>query len=113
MHTPVRAKNILSSKMYNIKQRCKRCIPGRYRRLSLDSEGAWEQSAMQDKVLVLRSRKPTTPLYTFTCNVPTPLTSLIGRDQEVAAAYDLLLLPEGGLGTVAGPGCGATTHPTP
>src|SRR5215470_1671455 len=65
---------------------------------------------MQDKVLTLRSRKPTTPLYTPTCNVPTPLTSLIGREQEVAAAYDLLLRPEVRLVTLTGPGGVGKTH---
>jgi len=65
---------------------------------------------MQDKVLFLRSRKPTMPLYTFTCSVPMPLTSLIGREQEVAAAYDLLLRPEVRLVTLTGPGGVGKTH---
>src|SRR5215470_9479142 len=65
---------------------------------------------MQDKVLTLRSRKPTTPLYTPTCNVPTPLTSLIGREREVAAAYNLLLRPEVRLVTLTGPGGVGKTH---
>src|SRR6516164_1175987 len=65
---------------------------------------------MQDKVLFLRSRKPTMPLYTFTYNVPVPLTSLIGREQEVAAVYDLLLRPEVRLVTLTGPGGVGKTH---
>ena len=65
---------------------------------------------MQDKIFVLRSRMPTMPGYASPCNVPTPPTSLIGREQEVVEICALLRQPEVHLVTLTGPGGVGKTH---
>ena len=65
---------------------------------------------MQDKIFVLRSRKPTMPGYAFPCHVPAPPTSLIGREQEVVEICALLRQPEVHLVTLTGPGGVGKTH---
>jgi len=69
-----------------------------------------EWLAMQDKIFVLRSRKPTMPGYASPCNVPTPPTVLIGREQEVMEICALLRQPEVHLVTLTGPGGVGKTH---
>ena len=65
---------------------------------------------MQDKIVALPSRKRAAPGYPSTYNVPIPLTPLIGREREVAAASDLLKRPEVRLVTLTGPGGVGKTH---
>jgi len=59
---------------------------------------------MQDKIYILPSRKPPEIEQGFISNLPTQLTSLIGREQEVAAACALLSRPHVRLLTLTGPG---------
>lgn len=65
---------------------------------------------MQDKILALPSRRFAPTGYSPTCNIPVPLTSLIGREQEVAALSDLLKQPDARLVTLTGPGGVGKTH---
>lgn len=58
---------------------------------------------MRDQ-LFLMPQQPDEPGYTAPHNLPAPLTSLIGREQEVAASRELLLRPEVRLLTLTGPG---------
>ena len=59
---------------------------------------------MQKKVYILPSRKPAEPGQAFQENLPSRLTSLIGRKQEVQAASALLRHPDVRLVTFTGPG---------
>src|SRR5215469_12105996 len=65
---------------------------------------------MQDKIFVLRSKKPTIPGYASPCQVPIPPTSLIGREQEIVEICALLRQPEVHLVTLTGPGGVGKTH---
>src|SRR5262245_34096919 len=62
----------------------------------------WEESAMQDKLFILPEREPPEPWSTSIHHLPAQLTSLIGREQEVAAACTLLRRPEVRLVTLTG-----------
>ncbi len=59
---------------------------------------------MQDKISIFPSRKPPETEQTFTSNLPTQLTSFIGREAEVAAACTLLRRPDVRLLTLSGTG---------
>jgi DNA-binding NarL/FixJ family response regulator len=59
---------------------------------------------MQDKIHILPLRKIDEPGRASRQNVPTPLTLLIGREHEVAAASALLRRPEVRLVTLSGTG---------
>ena len=59
---------------------------------------------MQDKIHVLPVRKIEEPERASRYNLPAPLTSLIGREHEVAAACALLRRPEVRLLTLSGTG---------
>jgi predicted ATPase/DNA-binding CsgD family transcriptional regulator len=59
---------------------------------------------MQDKVYILPSRERTELGRTSTHNLPTQLTSLVGREREVAAACTLLRRPDVRLLTIVGTG---------
>ena len=65
---------------------------------------------MQDKISILRSRKPTRPGYASACNLPAFPTPLIGREQEVMTLCALLRRPEMRLVTLTGPGGVGKTH---
>lgn len=65
---------------------------------------------MQNKIVAISTRKLTAPGYPSSYNVPIPLTPLIGREREVAAASDLLKRPEVRLVTLLGPGGVGKTH---
>jgi len=57
---------------------------------------------MQDNILAPPSREPPEPGHTSRHALPVPLTPLLGREQEVAAAYTLLRRPEVRLLTLTG-----------
>jgi len=59
---------------------------------------------MQDNLFILPSREPIEPGRTPLHNLPIQLTSLIGREQEVAAACALLRRPDVRFLTLTGPG---------
>ncbi len=59
---------------------------------------------MQDKIHILPLRKADEPGRVSRYNLPAPLTSLIGREHEVAAACTLLRRPEVRLLTLSGTG---------
>jgi predicted ATPase/DNA-binding CsgD family transcriptional regulator len=59
---------------------------------------------MQDNIFILPSREPAEPGRTPVDNLPVQLTSLIGREQEVAAACALLRRPDVHLLTLTGTG---------
>jgi predicted ATPase/DNA-binding CsgD family transcriptional regulator len=59
---------------------------------------------MQDKLSILPAREPTEPGRTSTHNLPTQLTPLIGREQDVAATCTLLQRPGIRLLTLTGTG---------
>src|ERR1700732_1961160 len=59
---------------------------------------------MQDKIIILPSRKSPETEHAFKSSLPTPLTSLIGREQEVKATCALIRRPHVRLLTLTGPG---------
>src|SRR6266699_394041 len=59
---------------------------------------------MQDHILAPSSREPPGPGHGSRHALPTPLTPLLGREQEVAAACTLLLRPGMRLLTLTGTG---------
>ena len=65
---------------------------------------------MQDNVYMLPSRERTEHGRTTTHNLPMPLTPLVGREREVAAACALLQNPEVRLLTIVGTGGIGKTH---
>jgi len=59
---------------------------------------------MQDKIVILPSRKPSQTEQAFKSNLPAQLTPLIGREKEVQKACAFLRLPEVRLLTLTGTG---------
>src|SRR5258708_31084583 len=64
---------------------------------------------MQDNIYILPAREPSEPKKTPTHHLPTQLTPLIGRQQEVEAACRLLRRSQVRLLTLTGTGGGGKT----
>ena len=65
---------------------------------------------MQDNILALPSLRFAFTGYPSACNIPVPLTSLIGREWEVVALSELLKQSDARLVTLTGPGGVGKTH---
>ncbi len=102
------AEQVNDSMQYNGEQNIPEGIIGIYTNESSNpsslTRGAGEEAAMQDKLTMFPSRKTGEPGRVARQLVPAPLTSLIGREHELAVACTLLRRPQVRLLTLTGTG---------